>query len=156
MNERSYWFFGSRLTFFADAQATDGRYDLIEGWFPAGARTPLHRHNRFLEQLYVLEGEFTVWAGERKMILHAGESATIPIGTDHCIAATGPGPARGLVVASPSGFAHLLSEVATPDTGGPPPTEPPDVALFERLSAEVGDEILGPPGTLPGGAVPGN
>jgi hypothetical protein len=28
-------------------------------------------------------------------------------------------------------------------------TEPPDMALFGRISAEIGDEILGSPGDLP-------
>jgi hypothetical protein len=35
---RSSWFFGSRLTVLADAEVTGGRYDLVEGLFPPGAR----------------------------------------------------------------------------------------------------------------------
>lgn len=91
--------------------------------------------SEILEQIYALEGEFTVWAGGENAVLHAGESATIRIGTAHCIAATGPGSARGLVFASPSGFARLLSEFGTPDSGGPPPDGIPDIERFKRLSA---------------------
>jgi len=51
----------------ADQANTGGRYDLIEGWFSPGMRTLLHRHSAYAEQLYVLEGEFTVWAGGHKV-----------------------------------------------------------------------------------------
>ncbi len=57
---QSLWFFGARLTIVADHTTTEGKYDLIEGYFPPGSQTPSHRHTRYSEQLYVLEGEFTV------------------------------------------------------------------------------------------------
>ena len=152
MGKRAYWLFGSRLTIHADEKDSDGRYDLIEGWFPAGMQTPLHRHHRYQEQLFVLEGEFTVWVGEEKKVLRKGESAIVPMGVSHCIAATGGQSARGLVTASPSGFAYLLSRVGEADTGESPPEDSSDLDLFERISAEIGDEILGPPGMLPGQA----
>jgi quercetin dioxygenase-like cupin family protein len=57
---QSFWFFGSCLTILADRTTTAGQYDLIEGYFPPGSQTPPHRHTRYSEQLYVLEGEFTV------------------------------------------------------------------------------------------------
>ena len=71
---QSFWLFGSRLNIIADHTTTKGQYDLIEGYFPPGTQTPLHRHTRYSEQLYVLEGEFTVWTGENKFVLSAGES----------------------------------------------------------------------------------
>ncbi|MFV0416032.1 MAG: cupin domain-containing protein [Chthoniobacterales bacterium] len=154
--KKSYWFFGSRLTIHADAGQTGGRYDLIEGWFPPGMQTPLHRHTRYQEQLFVLEGEFTVWIAKSKSVLTVGQSAIVPIGAAHCIAATGNTPARGIVIASPSGFAHVVSNSATPGTftassvEEKPPAEQGNMDAFERLSKEVGDEILGPPGMLPG------
>ena len=81
---QSFWLFGSRLNIIADHTTTKGQYDLIEGYFPPGTQTPLHRrHTRYSEQLYVLEGEFTVWAGENKFVLSAGESFLISLA--HCI-----------------------------------------------------------------------
>jgi hypothetical protein len=74
---QSFWLFGSRLNIIADRTTTKGQYDLIEGYFPPGTQTPLHCHTRYSEQLYVLEGEFTVWAGENKFVLSAGESFSI-------------------------------------------------------------------------------
>jgi mannose-6-phosphate isomerase-like protein (cupin superfamily) len=141
---QSFWLFGSRLNIIADRTTTKGQYDLIEGYFPPGTQTPLHRHMRYSEQLYVLEGEFTVWAGENKFVLSAGESFLISPCTPHAIGVFSDRPARGLVVAAPSSFARLIAAVGTLDE-----TAAPDMALFERLSAEIGDEILGPPRPLP-------
>jgi quercetin dioxygenase-like cupin family protein len=150
MTTRAFWFLGNHLTVLADHADTGGRYDLIEGRPPAGDQTPLHRHTKYAEQLYVLDGELTVWAGKGMVVLHAGDTFTIPAGTAHVVAATGGGPAHGLVIASPSGFARLIEEVGTPDTGGAPPQpSPADLERFNSIAAEVGDEILGPPGALP-------
>jgi quercetin dioxygenase-like cupin family protein len=141
---QAFWLFGSRLTIVADHTTTAGKYDLIEGYFPPGTQTPLHRHTRYFEQLYVLEGEFTVWAGENKAVLSAGESFLISIATPHVIGVLNDKPARGLVVAAPSGFARLIAAVGTLGE-----QEVANTELAERISAEIGDEILGPPGTLP-------
>ena len=141
---QTLWLFGTRLTILADHTTTGGQYDLIEGYFPPGAQTPLHRHTRYSEQLYVLEGKFTVWAGENKMVLSPGDSYLISPSTPHVVAALGDKPARGLVVAAPSAFARLIEATGTVDE-----TEPTDIALFEHISVEIGDEVLGPPGTLP-------
>jgi quercetin dioxygenase-like cupin family protein len=148
--KNSYWLFGTRLSVLADQANTGGRYDLIEGWFAPGTQTPPHRHAAYSEQLYVLDGEFTVWAGGREAVLRPGDDFTIPVGTAHAVAATGDLPGRALVVASPSGFARLITAVGTPDEGGGvPPSAAPDMERFLRASAELGDEILGPPGALP-------
>jgi uncharacterized RmlC-like cupin family protein len=85
-----------------------------------------------------------VWAGENKVVLSAGESFLIPVGTPHVVAVLGDKPARGLVVAAPSAFARLIAAVGTLDE-----TESSDMELVERISAEIGDEILGAPGDVP-------
>jgi quercetin dioxygenase-like cupin family protein len=72
MATRTFWFLGNRLTVLADHTETGGRYDLIEGRQPAGDQTPPHRHTRHDEQLYVVDGELTVWVGKRKVVLHDG------------------------------------------------------------------------------------
>lgn len=66
---QSLWFFGSYLTILADRTTTGGQNDLIEGYSPPGSQTPPHLHTHHSEQLYVLEGEFMVWAGENKVLL---------------------------------------------------------------------------------------
>ncbi|GAA6614736.1 cupin domain-containing protein [Scytonema sp. NUACC26] len=141
---QSLWLLGTHLTILADRTTTDGKYDLIEGYFPPGTQTPPHRHTRYSEQLYVLEGEFTVWVGKNKVVLKAGESALIPKGTPHVVAALSDQPTRGLVVASPSAFAHLIEATGTLNEN-----EAFDLELFNRISSEIGDETLGAPGDLP-------
>jgi uncharacterized cupin superfamily protein len=147
---KSYWFNGHRLTIIAGADQTGGRYDFVEGWARSGTQVPLHRHGRYCEQIYVLEGELTVWVGPSKVVLRPGDDVFIPAGMAHTWAVTSKCPSRGLAVAAPSGFARLVTEVGTPDNGsGVPPSMPTDMELLRRVSAELGDEILGPPGTLP-------
>jgi carboxymethylenebutenolidase len=148
---KSYWLVGTRMSVLAGAADTGGRYDLVVGRFPPGAQVPPHIHRRYSEQLYVLDGEFTVWTGGgRKTVLRPGDDIIIPAGIAHAVHATGDGPARGLVVASPSGFARLVTEAGTPDEGpGAPPSAAPDMDLLRRVAAELGDEVLGPPGALP-------
>ncbi|GAP99901.1 cupin domain-containing protein [Leptolyngbya sp. NIES-2104] len=152
---QSFWLFGPYLTILADRTTTGGQYDLIEGYFPPGSQTPPYRHMRYSEQLYVLEGELTIWSGENKVVLTTGENFLIPVGTPHVVAAIGDQPARGLILAAPSAFARLIEATGTQNK-----VETPDMALFDclwqqrssRISAEIGDEILGPPGTLPSAA----
>lgn len=141
---QSFWLLGTHLTILADRTTTDGKYDLIEGYFRPGTQTPPHRHTRYSEQIYVLEGEFTVWVGKNKVVVGTGESVLIPMGTTHVVAALGDKPARGLVVAAPSAFAQLIEATGTLNEN-----EAPDMALFNRISTEIGDEILGVPGDLP-------
>jgi uncharacterized RmlC-like cupin family protein len=143
----SFWLFGSYLTILADRTTTFGQYDLLEGYFPPGTQTPPHRHTRYSEQVYVLEGEFTVWIEDRKIELSVGETVMIPVGIPHVVAAIADAPARGLVVAVPSALARLVATVGTQARA-----DIPDMELFDRISAEIGDEILGPPGTLPNAA----
>jgi hypothetical protein len=55
-----------------------------------------------------------------------------------------------VVVASPSGFARLVTETGTPDEGqGMPPAESFDMDRFLRVAAELGDELVDPPGAVP-------
>jgi hypothetical protein len=53
-----------------------------------------------------------------------------------------------LVVASPSSFAHLIAATGTLEE-----TAPQDMDLVERISTEIGDELLGAPGDLPSAAM---
>src|SRR5262249_58831067 len=118
---RSFWLFGTRFTVHANHEDTAGRYDLIEGNTCPGYQTPLHRHTRYAEQFYILEGEFTVWAGKRTAVLHPGDTFTIPVGTAHAVAITGSGPARGLVGASPPAVAPRIRAAGPPDARPRPP-----------------------------------
>jgi len=140
----SYWLFGAILTIYADEKASDSNYDLIEGKFFPGTTVPLHRHTAYSEQLYVLEGEFTIDLDGRSFVLTPGQQVFIPVGAAHRVFASGTSLARGLVVASPSGFARLIRETGASVASNPdaPITTEEDLALFFQKSAALGDEII--------------
>lgn len=127
---------------------TDGRYDMVEAVQRPNSATPLHLHTRYEERLYVLDGELTVWAGDTRADLRAGGFFTIELKVPHMIE-SGPEGSRSLLISSPAGFAELIERTATPThlAGGAPEL---DIELFARVSAELGDVLLGPPGTKPG------
>ena len=139
------WLFGSScLTILANHTTTGGQYDLIDIYFLLDKQTSFHRHTRYSEHLYVLEGECTIWAGENKLVLNTSEHFLIPANIPHTIGVLNDRPAHGLVVTAPSSFARLIVVAGTLSK-----TEPTDMELFRQICAEIGDEILGPPGTLP-------
>ncbi len=140
--EKSYWIFNGRLDIFVDELQSDGQYDLIAGTFEPGIEVPPHQHNNYSESIMVTEGELTVYLKDKTTVLRPGDHIFIPKSTPHAIRNTGSGVAKGLTVASPSGFARLIREVgvASRDMQN-------DMGLFMRVSAELGDVLLGPPGT---------
>lgn len=81
---------------------------------------------------------------KQTLILHLQRLIELVEGIPHTVAALSNQPARVLVVTAPSGFSRLVAAVGTLEE-----TEPLDMALFERISTEIGDEILGPPRTYP-------
>jgi quercetin dioxygenase-like cupin family protein len=106
---------------------------------------PLHAHPDD-EHLQVLEGRLTVWAGEREVVLEAGESWVAPAGLAHTyradsrlvrLVATTPVRAAGL-------YEDFLRAVAEP--GG---LTSEDEAALAVLSAPIGIQVLGAPGALP-------
>jgi hypothetical protein len=87
---------------------------------------------------------FMVFAGENQIVLSAGDNILIPVGTPHMATVFSNKPARGLVVNAPNGPARLITAMGMGDE-----TETLDMARIARLWAEMGDETLGPPGSLP-------
>jgi len=77
----------------------------------------------------------------------AAVKAALAEDTAHAIKA-GPEGCRSLLISSPAGFAELITRVATPAHLAGPDTEI-DLELFASVSAELGDQILGPPGAVP-------
>lgn len=148
--EKSYWIFNGKLDILVSEQLTDGQYDLIVGEFAPGVTVPPHQHNNYSESIMLTEGELTVYLKDKTTVLKPGDHIFIPKSTPHAIENTGSIMAKGLTVASPSGFARLIREVGLPgNADGSAPTTPNDLELFMRISAELGDVMLGPPGARP-------
>lgn len=137
-----------RVRILTTAAETEGRHDLCDCYQPAGKMTPLHLHTVYEERHWVLEGSMTVWVGEERRVLRSGDFNLIPRHVPHAVR-SGPHGCRALLVTSPAGFAELIARSGTPaHRAGRETTF--DVELFQRVTEELGDVVLGPPGTLPG------
>jgi mannose-6-phosphate isomerase-like protein (cupin superfamily) len=136
-----------RTRILTTADETDGRLDLTDNIQAPAARTPVHLHTRYEERYWVLEGSLTVWAGTDVRSLHPGDFMTVPMNVPHAVQA-GPKGARALVISSPAGFAELIARAATPAALATPETAF-DADRFMAVTTELGDVVLGPPGTTP-------
>jgi quercetin dioxygenase-like cupin family protein len=147
---QKYWLFGTHLNILVDERKSDGNYDLIEGTLAKGVETPLHLHSKYSEEIYVLEGEFTIYIPGAKVTVKPGESFFIPENTPHVVAAGNTEKNRALTVASPSGFAKLIRNAGTLDHGSGIPFEDPNtMERFMEFSEWIGDILLKPPGSRP-------
>jgi quercetin dioxygenase-like cupin family protein len=138
------WFLRNRVHFHISAEQTDGSFAMLESTGPDGDHTPLHVHHADDEGFYVLEGELTLWVGDEKHVLRAGESVLAPHGVPHTVRVSG-GDARWLVTSTPAGFEAFVRAVGSTD----PQAALPSPEELTRIASEHGIEILGPPGMLP-------
>jgi quercetin dioxygenase-like cupin family protein len=136
-----------RVTILTTGEETDGRHDLIDSVLPAGSMTPLHLHTRYEERVYVISGSLNVWVGPDELTVGAGELYHIPLNTPHTVQG-GSEDTRAILISSPAGFAELVARAGTPAHLVTPETQP-DFDLFMAVTTELGDVVLGPPGTTP-------
>src|SRR5690606_12084194 len=137
-----------RITVLTRGAETAGRHDVVRGIAAPGMATALHAHSRYEERLFVIGGQLSIWAGEEEVVLGPGEYYTIPCNVPHMLQA-GPDGADTLNISSPAAFAELIERTATPARLAGPGTEL-DFERFMRVTTELGDTVLGPPGTRPG------
>jgi quercetin dioxygenase-like cupin family protein len=131
-------FFGSRARIHASSSET-GDFALIEVLAPPGRQPPLHVHREDGESWYVLEGELTVWIGERVHAISPGEFRLAPPKVPHTLRA-GPDGARYLLIVGGRFEAFVRAVAALGE---------PDPERLTAVAAEHGIDILGPPGMLP-------
>jgi quercetin dioxygenase-like cupin family protein len=136
-----------RITILTTGDETDGRHDLIDSVLPAGSATPLHLHTRYEERVYVISGSLTVWVGPDKLTVGSGGYYHIPLNVPHTVQG-GAEDTHAILISSPAGFAELVARAGTPAHLATPET-PPDLERFLAVSTELGDVVLGPPGTTP-------
>ena len=138
---------GLRAVVLATAEETGARHDLTDTFLPPGERTPLHLHTRYAERFWVVSGELRVWAGPERVTLRSGDYYVIETNVPHAVH-SGPEGAHALHISTPAGFAELIARSGTPAHLATPET-PFDAELFMAVTTELGDVVLGPPGTLP-------
>ena len=136
-----------RATILAIGAETEGRMDLSDTHLAPGAATPLHLHCRYTERFWVVSGSMTVWAGADTVELRSGDHAFVPIGVPHAVRAGAEG-CHALHISSPAGFAELIRRAGSPARLAGAAAEF-DPERFAAIAAEFGDELLGPPGSVP-------
>jgi uncharacterized cupin superfamily protein len=104
----------------------------------------LHLHTRYEERLYVISGSLTVRVGKDKLTLRAGDYHHIPLNVPHTIQA-GSEDTHALNISSPAGFAELIARAGTP-THRDSRDADVDAERFMKVTTELGDVVLGPPG----------
>jgi quercetin dioxygenase-like cupin family protein len=143
------WWKTGRLTVKAGGGETGGSFAQVETDDPRGAATPLHVHHNEDETFYVLEGEITVFVGDERIDLAAGDFAFAPRDISHAYIVRSE-RARMLTTLSPAGLEELFVACGVPVTGNEPPAEevlPPREEMI-RLFGGYGCEIVGPPPAL--------
>jgi quercetin dioxygenase-like cupin family protein len=146
------WFLNSLAYTHIEGDQTQGAYTLGERIARRGDMPPLHVHQRDDETFYILEGEVSLFVGDRHIVLTEGRAAVAPREVPHSYRVESD-TARWLVINNPAGherFVHASSEPAE-RTELPPAGKPVDQARLAEAAADQGIEILGPPGTLPAG-----
>ncbi len=105
---------GVLLTLKAVGHQTLGSYSLTEIELEAGATFPSHRHARYTEGLYVLEGELSVQADGPSLVATAGSVVVIPPGAKHALRNSSGQDTRILSVTIPGGIEDFYRSACRP------------------------------------------
>ena len=143
------WWKSGRATIKAGPGETGNAFSQLVMDEPRGSGTPVHIHHNEDETFYILEGQVTMFLGDERIDLEAGDYCFGPRGIPHAYLVRSE-RARMLVTISPSGSEQLFVSLGVPVTSAEPPTETvmPPMPEMARLFASYGAEILGPPPAL--------
>jgi quercetin dioxygenase-like cupin family protein len=147
----AHWLLGRLEIVKISGADTGGEYGLLEVTVRAGEGSPWHVHPQEDEWFYVIEGEFTVYVGEKCLSLTPGSFAVGPRGVPHTFIGETDG-AKALVGFQPfhfEGFLHEVGEPAIERVLPPPLSAPPDMERLLPIAERNGMVILGPPGPPP-------
>jgi len=126
------------------AAETGGEFSLVELRGLPGSGPGPHI-DAWRESFYVLDGELT-FRFERDgavdvAVARAGDTVTIPTGVGHAFSVTSPGPARYLILGTPSGIDAFFADAGEPIGEPVLPQQPPGfdrerlVAAFAKYGA---------------------
>jgi len=139
----AFWSSGILWLVLLDAQATGGRYTVLEQLCPKGPLAPMHVHHHQDEMFYVLEGTARFHLADGLHEGGPGELVSISRGTPHGFEALTE-ELRVLNWYMPAGFERLIVEtgtLATALTLPPAGLREPDAEQVQRIMAEVGMSI---------------
>jgi quercetin 2,3-dioxygenase len=136
---------GGPVYYLARGRETGGALTLMESAPPPGVGPPLHAHVNADEFIYVLDGHLRVMVDGAVREVSAGSSLFIPTNVPHTWQSAANGTTRFLFGFAPAApwmeeFFERADELPA-DTRG--------AEAFERLGADAGMQILGPPLSAP-------
>jgi quercetin dioxygenase-like cupin family protein len=136
---------GETSTFFlATGETTGGGFALVDERGKRGESVPLHLHRDDMESFYVVEGEITLFVGDRAGVrAGAGSFAHVPGGTVHGFRVESE-TARYLILttARHGEFYRAITLASRP--GGLPALESVDGAQIKQAAGDYGVEFVGP------------
>jgi quercetin dioxygenase-like cupin family protein len=145
------WAMGSLFEHLVGAEETGEHFAMSLVTQPPGIATPLHRHTREAEALFVLEGLIEYRAGEETYELSEGAFLYLPLGLPHAFRIRGHQPAKFLALTAPGGLMGLYDEVGVPAAGMHLPQEgegrsmPEEIGRWNEVGPRYGLEVVGPP-----------
>lgn len=144
----AYWFLNTLHILLAKSESTGGAYSLIHLTATPGFATPYHLHHAEDEAFYVLDGEFTFFSEQKKIVLGPGGYIFLPRGVPHGLRCSSPKDSHMLTQVMPGGdvgFVGMMLEMATPATARVlrDPVAP-DLQRLKALCEKNQIDILGP------------
>ncbi|HEY1021827.1 MAG TPA: cupin domain-containing protein [Flavisolibacter sp.] len=120
-------------------EATGGAYYVFEVVTPPGLGLPMHVHDREDEIIYVVEGEFEIFLGDKRFIAKAGDNVFFPRGLAHAFQNAGSKAAKAIFTVSPgASFEAFFDKLAALPPG------PPDMKRIIEIFAAHGMQVLLP------------
>jgi len=104
---------GTFVSVLANAEQTNGAFNLFDAICPVGFSTPLHIHYADDVAVFVLEGELTFFWGDERKKAQVGSYFFHPRGTPHGFRVQGKAPVHILYMTIPAGFDGFVLEQAT-------------------------------------------
>ena len=138
---------GDVYRFLATGEETEGRYAIWEALVLPGGGPPPHTHSREEEGFYVLEGDITLWVGDKRLAVSAGMFANMPVGVEHAFKNESSKPARMLISIAPAGLEKMFFEVGVPMPAGAttaPATTKEEIAKLLQIAPRYGIEMRPP------------
>ena len=126
---------GDVYRFLATGLDTNGKYALWEAIGPPGGGPPPHVHSREEEGFYILEGEISIFVGDKRLVAGPGMFANMPVGTLHSFKNETDRTARMLLSVAPAGLEQMFFEVGVPVPPGTATAAPTTKEEIEKLLA---------------------
>ena len=147
---RGTWAMASLFEHVLESSESEGKLGVAVVTQPPGVATPLHRHSKEAEALFVLGGRLTYRAGDEEFEMYEGCFIYLPQNVPHAFRIRGDAPARFLALTVPGGLLNLYDEVGIPAAEmrlpGPDGLAPDvEIPRWAEVGPRYGLEVIGPP-----------